>query len=362
MTAPRVLAYPADRGGCGFYRLIAPCRTLIAQGAPVDFVVDDDPPEMQLQARWREHPDGRAEVIDVVAPDADVVVFQRPLTAKFRQVIPMLQAKGVRVVVEIDDDFEHISPRNISWKAVQPHLSPGRHRVHLREACELADLVTVSTPALAAVYGRHGRVVVLPNRVPAEYLRIRREPRDATEGLFVGWSGSIDTHPDDLQVTGNGVARAIRATGARMAVVGTGKGVAKALGLADPVLSSGWRRLKEYPEAVAQFDVGIVPLESSPFNEAKSWLKGLEMASVGVPFVASPTAQYRALAEHGAGLIAESPRQWEGLVKRLLRDEGWREEVAASGRRAAEAMTVERHAERWLEAWGSVVNAPVHHG
>lgn len=349
----KVLAYPADQGGCGFYRLIAPCRQLIAQGVDVDYVVDNDPPERQMQALWRTNDDGSVTVVDVVAPDADVVVLQRPLHAKLAGAIPLLQAQGVRVVVEIDDDFEHISRRNVAWPMVQPHLSPARNRANLMRACELADLVTVSTPALAAVYGRHGRVRVVPNCVPADYLLQRR---DEHEGVWVGWSGSTDTHPDDLQVTGNGVARAVHATGARVAVVGTGKGVRNALGLREIPLASGWRTLADYPEALAQFDVGIVPLEASAFNEAKSWLKGLEYAAVGVPFVATPTEQYRALHDEGMGLLAETPRQWEGLVKRLVRDEDFRAEQAWQGRQRAESWTIEANVERWVDAWSAALS------
>jgi glycosyltransferase involved in cell wall biosynthesis len=348
----KVVAYPADQGGCGFYRLIHACRTLIGQGADVDYIVDDDPQERQLQAQWHEHADGRVEVVDVIAPDADVVVLQRPLRAHIPGAIRQLQAKGVRVVVEIDDDFEHISPRNISWTSVQPHLSPGRNRRHLKEACEIADLVTVSTPALANVYASHGRFVVIPNCVPADYLLIRQEAHPET---YVGWSGSTETHPDDLQVCGNGIARALAATGAKMAIVGTGRGVRYNLGLPEIPLASGWRSLPDYPEALAQFDVGIVPLELTPFNEAKSWLKGLEMAAVGVPFVASPTQQYRDLTMMGAGLLAETPRQWEGLVKRLVRDVEYRAEVAAAGRAVAEQWTIERNIERWTDAWAKAL-------
>jgi glycosyltransferase involved in cell wall biosynthesis len=353
----KVLAYPADQGGCGFYRLIHACRHLIAQGADLDYVVEDDPAERQLQALWFDGPNGR-HVVDAITPDADIVVLQRPLRSHLPGAIRSLQAKGVRVVVEIDDDFEHISPRNISWTSVQPHLSPGRNRAHLREACELADLVTVSTPALADVYGRHGRVVVIPNCVPRDYLLLRQDPHD---DLYVGWSGSTETHPDDLQQCRTGIARAIAATGAKMAVVGTGKDVRKNLGLAETPLASGWRTLADYPEALAQFDVGIVPLELSPFNEAKSWLKGLEMAAVGVPFVASPTQQYRALTAEGAGLLAETPRQWEGIVKALLRDDDRRAELAAAGRAVAERWTIEGNIERWTDAWAQALRGPGQH-
>lgn len=41
-------------------------------------------------------------------------------------------------------------------------------------AWERADLVTCSTPALAERYGKHGRVAILPNYVPASYLEIAR--------------------------------------------------------------------------------------------------------------------------------------------------------------------------------------------
>ena len=64
----RVIAYPADQGGCGFYRLIAPCRHLIAQGVDVDYIVDNDPEDRQMQALWRTNDDDTVTVVDVLAP------------------------------------------------------------------------------------------------------------------------------------------------------------------------------------------------------------------------------------------------------------------------------------------------------
>lgn len=352
----KVTVYPADEGGCGHYRLIFAAEELIRSGHDVDLVKPSAPAERQMKAQWRQNWDGSLDFLDVISPEADVVVLQRPLRAHLVEAIRVLQGRGVAVVVEIDDDFTSISRRNVSYPTVDPRQSPDRNWVNLSAACELADLVTVSTPRLASVYGAHGRVRVIPNYVPASYCNTYQEPH---EGLYVGWSGSVDTHPDDLQVTGGGVARAVERCEATMAVIGTGRGVRSRLGLNQVPMSCGWRHLEDYPEAIAQLDVGIVPLERSPFNEAKSWLKGLEYAAVGVPFVATPTGPYRELAEMGAGLLAENPRQWEGLVKRLLRDDDYRAKVAARGRAVAARMTVEAHAWRWWDAWGSVVNSPV---
>lgn len=351
----KAAVYPADVGGCGYYRVINATEELIRQGHDIDLVMPNEPAERQMQAAWRERFDGVAELVDVIVPDVDVVVFQRPLRGYMTEAIRILQQRGIRVVVEIDDDFTSISKRNVSYRSVDPKQSPARNWAHLAEACSLADLVTVSTPRLAEVYGAHGRVRIVPNYIPAAYLDAWREDHD---GMYVGWSGSTETHPDDLQVTGGGVARAIERCGATMAIVGTGRGVKDAMGLNTIPMSCGWRQLDDYPDAIAQFDVGIVPLEASPFNEAKSWLKGLEYAAVGVPFVATPTGPYRALAEMGAGLLAETPRQWEGIVKRLLRDDDYRHKVAAQGRSVAARMTVEAHAHEWWDAWRSVVNTP----
>jgi hypothetical protein len=347
MTAPHIKVYPADLGGCGAYRTIWPGQELERQGANVDVVMPhrDD----QVQALWHDGPNG-PELVDVTAPDADIVVLQRPLQYTLAEAVPRLQAKGVRVVVEIDDDFEAISPRNVSWSHVDPKAHPERNRDHLRRACAQADMVVVSTPALAARYAPHGRVRIVPNCVPAWYLAVKREDHI---GVFVGWSGSTDTHPDDLQVTSGGVARAVRSTGATFAVIGSGRGVRKALGLAVDPPACGWVPLARYPYMVAELDVGVVPLEMSAFNAAKSALKMMEMAALGVVPVVSPTAENLRMTQAGIGVTAENPRQWEGVVKALVGDASRRQHWAQSGRELMRAHTIEANAGRWLDAWSA---------
>lgn len=349
----RIHVHPADLGGCGHYRMIWPAEALRAQGADVHLIYAHDAAERQIQAAYWNGDDGSRTLLHATAPECDVVVLQRPLNDVLADSIPILQRQGVRVIVEVDDDFEAISPRNVSWRAVHPSRDPRRNWKHLRRACEHADLIVVSTPALADVYGRHGRVVVVPNCVPESYLWTAGDPHD---GVYVGWSGSTDTHPDDLQVTRGAVQKVLRASGASFSVVGTGKGVRAALGLTQPPLACGWQPIDLYPSMLAQLDVGIVPLQPSRFNEAKSWLKGLEMAALGVPFVASPSGPYVQLLLEGAGLIAEHPRAWQKLLGRLVADESWRIDLAGAGREVAERFTIEGNCGRWLEAWESVVN------
>jgi hypothetical protein len=332
--------------------LIWPARALQADGADIDLVLPNEPQERQLRAQWLAR-DGDTHVVDVTPPDADIVVMQRPIDRHRVHGLEHLQRHGVRVVVEIDDDFDTVHPRNIAWPRLQPQFSPDRNKQWLHRACELADMVVVSTPALAERYGKHGRVRVVRNRIPARYLTYDAEPHD---DLYVGWSGSIATHPDDLQVMGPSLARALRSTGARMAVVGTGKGVKRITGIDHDPVSPGWRPIAEYPEALAQVDVGIVPLADTAFNRAKSCLKGLEMASVGVPFLASPTEEYCWLHAQGAGWLAANPRMWERSLKQLVVNADHRAEMAATGREVAGRHTIQAHAHEWHDAWCSALD------
>lgn len=351
----RVLVYPADKGGCGHYRLIWPGTALAAQGADVEVVWPDGGPDTQLLAEFHDLND-EPTPFKVQNIDADVVVLQRPLEKYLSMLIPLIQAQGIKVVVELDDLFHAINPRNKAWAAVHPQRSPKRNIDWLEAAIRAADLVTVSTTTLADYYGKwNPNITVIRNVVPEHYLTVERVPNEVP---VLGWSGVLDTHPDDLQVVGPAVAKAVRRTGASVAVVGDGRGFNRVLGLGNhETRVAGWVPLLHYPQAMAQIDVGIVPLEQTPFNDAKSWLKGLEFASLGVPFVATPTKEYVKLWQMGVGELAENPQGWLGDLMDRLTDKDFRECEGEQARERVRSLglTVEAQCNLWWDAWSRVV-------
>lgn len=334
----RVLVYPADSGRCG-RRIIWPAEALRAQGADIEIVYG------RQDAGWE--------------ADPDVVVMQRPMLRRYVEgtgletvgAIQRLQADGIRVVVDIDDDFMALNRKNEVWARTHPVGAPDCNPHHLSAACRIADLVTVTTPALARRYGAHGRVAIIPNHIPQSYLTIERPQNDVP---VVGWTGAVATHPDDLQVTRGGVARAVSATGAQFLMVGPAKGVQANLGLSDEPEATGFVDLDDYPHEMAKIDVGIVPLELSAFNQAKSWLKMLEYTALGVPCIGSPTAPNIEFAERYRLPIARKPREWERWIRRLIGDEPLRREMSEAGREAMREETVEQNAHYWGEAWTEV--------
>jgi len=336
----KTLVYPADSAGCGHFRLIWP-----GQYAPAD--VDHEvtvlgPQQRDLMLKM----DGE-RVVDVLDVKADVYVFQRLTHRLMVDAIPILRSKGVAVVVDVDDDLSSIHPRNPAHDAYHPRRGDPHHSwENLKRACREATLVTVSTPALLDVYARHGRGHVLYNYLPDHYFGVPHEDSDV-----VGWPAALQSHPDDPSAVGAAVAR-LTADSGTFRVLGTPAGTGAAFGLsADP---QGLGRVVDvfgWPEAVAELGIGIAPLADTRFNACKSWLKPLEMSAVGVPWVASPRAEYARLATHGVGVLADSSRRWYKELDRLRRSSALREERAEAGRQVAESLRLRHHAWQWLEAW-----------
>lgn len=376
----RVLVWPANDDASAWYRMKFPAFALAAQG--VDVVIDQIGPRAYWDRSW----DGKIPPLEArclgleTRPDADVVVINRPVRAHWAEIIPHLQKAGVKVVVDLDDDFEAIQTDNSAFATYSTKHTKHCKGVGLRpdglgdrgrdcqiahqwankdwimRAATLADLVTVSTPALKDRYG-HGKCAVLPNLVPESYLAIR--PPDPLPNTF-GWSGRADTHPGDLQSVGDGVVRALadhQDWGVH--VVGIGRGVPAALRVPAVSALTSWVPFSVYPRELARIAVGMVPLAATRFNRGKSALKMAEFAAVGVPVVASATPDNRRLHGHGIGLLADSPAQWWQHLSAMAESADRRAEFAGRGREAMAQQTYEQGAELWAEAWASTIKGRV---
>ncbi len=212
-------------------------------------------------------------------------------------------------------------------------------------------MVTTSTTALQKIYAPHGRGMVLDNYVPEVVLKY---PKTDT-GCF-GWAGTTLSHPNDLQVTGDCVRRMV-GEGHQFRVVGGPSKVKQNLRLTDDPVCTGTVGLEVWVKTIGEtLDVGMVPLAPTSFNTSKSRLKGIECMAAGVPWVASPRAEYRRLQkESGCGFLADTPKQWYAHLTRLLTDSCLRNEQVEAGREYMQSQTYEANAWRWLEAWTRAV-------
>lgn len=347
----KVLVFPADSFGCGYHRLIWPVEVLRAQGHDVEVV-----PQESRQLEIRMDDSGRVHDV-VLAKDYDVVVLQRVTHRNLVGVIEVLRARGTAVVVDVDDDLSTIHPSNPAWPMLHPTFpKEGSAALHswrnLDAACRVATLVTATTPALTARYAPHGRARVFANYLASHYYGLERVDSD-----LVGWPASLASHPNDPVEVGNAIARLVD-DDARFHVVSTAAGVADAFGVRDSTRVTqveGAVSLLDWPGEIAKLGIGIAPLADTKFNHSKSWLKPLELAAVGVPWVGSPRAEYRRLHELGCGVLCDKPSAWYGVLKKLRRDASWRADLSAAGRLVAEELRLEQHAWKLWEAWSDAL-------
>lgn len=345
-----VVVYPADQYGCGHHRLIWPARELQEAGYDVHVVKQED-------RKLRFIVDQDDNVHDVqIADNVEAIVIQRVTHRYLAQAVPVIRAKGIAVIIEIDDDLTTIDPRNPAFAALQPGKNGrGMHSWrHLSDACKHATLVTATTPALIERYAPHGRGRVLPNFLARHYFDIEHE-----DSKIIGWPAALPSHPNDPGVVGPAIARLLN-EGHRFHVTSVNPGVGHAFGLPDDTYVEMLRApvdLLEWPRVLAErIGIGIAPLADTRFNAAKSWLKPLELSAVGVPWVGSPSVEYRRLNAAGCGVLARSPQDWYKMIRFLARNDQFRREESEKCRTVAREFSLERHAWRWWEAWQDAID------
>lgn len=345
----RVVAFAQDASGCYWYRLKHPSNAINAAGEHEVVIVEAADKESHPRMLVDRQP-GRPPMLKAFeVPEADVVVLQRPLRWEHWACIPFMQAEGVRVVVELDDDFENLKPNHAAWRAVQPKFNWECNKEHLKRAIKAADALVVATPALAEVYGQDcAEVRIVPNYLPAWFAEVRKP---LNEPAVVGWSGTVASHPNDLKVMGNAVSRIVREGLGTFSLVGDSDRVKAQLGIRE-LHDWGWKSERDYPLAMGTFDIGIVPLERSAFNNAKSALKVLTNAALGNACVASPTDPILALSDDNVCGIAHNQVGWYEHLAFLCRNRDAARELGARARETfLKKYTMEQNAWRFAEAW-----------
>jgi len=90
--------------------------------------------------------------------------------------------------------------------------------------------------------------------------------------------------------------------------------------------------------AIAECDVGIMPLRDTPWEHGKCAYKLIQYMACGLPTVASPIGANRDVVIEGeTGLFAASPAAWMQALETLLCDATLRQRLGQAGRARVEA-------------------------
>lgn len=90
--------------------------------------------------------------------------------------------------------------------------------------------------------------------------------------------------------------------------------------------------------AIAECDVGIMPLRDTPWEQGKCAYKLIQYMACGLPTVASAIGANRSVVIDGqTGFFADNPRAWVDQMELLFSDESLRQRLGQAGRTRVEA-------------------------
>ena len=328
-----VFGWAADRHGCGYYRL----------GLPFD-------------AMRKVH--GINAKAAVIIPDelhpADIVVGQRICISEASEHWQRMAEAGQKLVFEIDDNLWNVHYANeLAGKFFADHpKNPSEVIRRLSHNAATADLATVTSEGLAKIVRQFNpNVAILPNGYDASLLDHER-PRH--QNLTVGFAGSA-THIRDFEVVAKPLRQfLLKNRKVRMHFMGQNY---------DSLLRINCKHTQWIHEVAAyqraiDFDIGIIPLSIGKFNDAKSPIKALEFAALGIPVVASDYGPYKEFVKHGETGFLVKPgydRDWIKYLNLLVEDEVLRDKIGRQAKEYAADFTIQKTCYKWVEAYRKVL-------
>lgn len=228
-------------------------------------------------------------------------------------------------VVEYDDALFHNYDRS-GRKLVRRLLGKKIDVVMSGAACVIAGNEYLANRA------RHAgakRVEIVPTVLDPKRYEIPGNRKDGR--LTIGWIGSPATQNFLIEVAPV-LVDVCKRHGARLLLIGARPDFETHFAGAE-VTVEAWSEARE-AAAVAEMDVGLMPLPDSPWARGKCGYKLIQYMACRVPFVASPVGVNVQIADSGGGLLASTLDEWRMSLDRLLTDESTRSEMGAAGERA----------------------------
>jgi glycosyltransferase involved in cell wall biosynthesis len=246
-----------------------------------------------------------------------------------------------KLVIDVDDDVWNFDPRTDSHKAWSREML-----LRLQNNIAMADVVTTPSAHLAHLLSElNPNVKILPNYVP-EWVLSHRSGMNR-RGFVMGYQGARQ-HAVDLQEI---------AVDVRTILDRHRKSRVRIYGELNPV---GWPRLDRQPwqpdvptyYRSLHMTIGLGPLADIPFNYAKSAVRAVEYAALGIPAMLTDVPVYREYVTEGfTGWLIPMGESWVDRLEWAYQNRDQVEAMGKLARRQAENWTTEANAWKWEAAY-----------
>jgi hypothetical protein len=288
----------------------------------------------------------------------DIVVMKLVMHKDVLAGLDRAQEMGQKIVVDVDDFFDGLSPTNRAYEATDPKIHPDNNREIYAEIIRRSFAVICSTQFLFDYYSKiHKNVFLVRNGIDLQrykslhYANKRRQTARPNR-VTIGWVGATPWRSGDLELLSGFMGNYVLANNKNVRFHHSGHlpdspSAASQLGIDEKFVTTNCLvPIGEYPNLFNGIDIGIVPLTDIPFNDAKSFIKGLEYAASGIPFISSPTAEYKFLFDAGIGRIASTQEEWIYHFNEL-RDLAIRKDEAKINIEKLEDFSIQKRGDDW---------------
>lgn len=250
---------------------------------------------------------------------------------------------GVKYIVDYDDAIFHNYDRsNNKW--ILFFLKNKINNVMKYSGCVMAGN---SYLAQRAIDSGAEKVVIQPTVINTDKY-IPKKKHTATK-VIIGWIGS----PSTIKYVKN-IKPVLEEIIERFDVELHIIGVEEDLGLGDKVKYLNWTEETEV-EQITKFDIGIMPLENTPWELGKCSYKIIQYMGCAIPVVASPVGMNNEVVEEGVnGFLALNNEDWTNKLSLLISDSDLRERLGKKGRiKVEQHLNVQMRVKKLIESLNS---------
>ena len=290
---------------------------------------------------------------DVLLIDRTWTPYIAPELAE--QVVRQARRSGMKLVYSLDDNLMDVN----DYFPFRRIFSDGQV-ASVRYFASHADHVIVSTePLRKRLQSLNSNISVIPNYLDERLFAKKIPEKKSHDKVVLGYMGTASHEADLLSIL-----EPLRSLLHRyrdslsLELVGVIDPFRKKAMFGDLPVSVKTVPIEcvEYPDFVQwmrdslQWDIGLAPLENSPFTACKSDIKWLDYSMLGIPAVFSSSEAYsNSVTNNETGLIADSIDEWYHALKKMIDDTVLRNQIReCTFKTVKRTRTLEHNANQWL--------------
>jgi len=279
--------------------------------------------ESRLASAWELKPDEDHHPFD---DWADIIIIERLLFGHWIKHVRRWKEQGKKVFTTFDDAY-WIMPDYITSKPTWDKKAITQFRDTLET---LIDGIFVPSEGLKRELGRYGhlsqsmdKVHVIPNypdlSFPAYQYAFQKPKMRSDDRYVVGWGGSHHHSIEQLVPVFKQLIKIEPCV--QIWIVGN----SRAFNLLEDIPIEHKRYFPTMPYGpylvmIKQFDIFAIPLKGR-YDHCRSWIKPLEAALMGVPWVATRNRIYQ---DCQGGVLVKTKKQWmDALLSPISSDKEW---------------------------------------